>query len=194
LRHGFKAEAEKRALAVREALGIGVRAALNPWDYARHLAVRVLNFDDLEISDRAKHQLTHVDRHHWSVLTLKLGKDTSVVVNPQHSPKRQRSDLLHELAHIELCHPPARVEISKSGLIFLGDHSREQEEEAKWLGTALLLPRDGILQLQAEQKTITQIAALYKAPSLLCKWRVRVLGLSLQVQETTPRRELKIAC
>jgi len=51
----------------------------------------------------------------------------TIVINPSHAITRQRSDLMHELAHIELRHSPARVEVSRSGLLLLSDYSDEQE-------------------------------------------------------------------
>jgi Zn-dependent peptidase ImmA (M78 family) len=51
----------------------------------------------------------------------------AIVINPEHAVTRQRVDLMHELAHIELRHSPARVEASDSGLLLLSDYSDEQD-------------------------------------------------------------------
>jgi len=56
---------------------------------------------------------------------------------------------VHELAHIQLRHPPARVEVSETGLLLLSDYFDEQEQEVDWLGAALLLPSEGLVQLRS---------------------------------------------
>jgi hypothetical protein len=75
-------------------------------------------------------------------MTLQAAGKFTIVLNPCHALTRQRSDLMHELAHVELRHSPARVEVSQSGLLLLSDYSDEQEREADWFGAGLLLPRE----------------------------------------------------
>jgi hypothetical protein len=65
--------------------------------------------------------------------------------NPANALTRQRNDLMHELAHIELKHVPARVDFSKSGLLLLSDYSDEQEQEADWHAAARL--RDALTKI-----------------------------------------------
>ncbi|HTZ95975.1 MAG TPA: hypothetical protein VMB18_06240 [Terriglobales bacterium] len=68
------------------------------------------------------------------------------------------SDLAHELSHIELCHEPASVEVSETGLLLLSDFSDEQEQEADWHGAALLLLRDGLVRMRSDRKSTSEIA------------------------------------
>jgi IrrE N-terminal-like domain len=95
---------------------------------------------------------------------------------------RQRSDLMHELAHIELRHSPARVEVSQSGLLLLSDYSDEQEQEANWFGAALLLPREGSVRLRATRKSPAEIAAYYGVSEALCQWRLRTISVETQMR------------
>ena len=115
-------------------------------------------------------------------MTLKDGSTFAILVNPAHHSTRQRSDLMHEIAHIDLKHLPARVEVSKTGLLLLSDYSDDQEQEADWLGAALLVPRDGLMRMRRQQKTVTEIAQYYGVSNVLCEWRLRMTGVDTQIR------------
>jgi hypothetical protein len=151
VRRGFKAQAERSAAAARNALHLSINAPIDPWSYADYLKVRVLDFRKLGLATREVSQLTVIDGDSWSAMTLQLNGLFAIVVNPSHALTRQRNDLMHELAHIELRHAPARVEVSENGLLLLSDYSDEQEQEADWLAAALLLPRDALVQSRSSR-------------------------------------------
>ena len=182
MRRGFKAQAERSAIAARIALGLKSYAPLDPWARAVHLDVRVLEFRKLGLPQKAVHQLTVVDPDSWSAMTLQEGDTFAIVINPAHAITRQRADLMHELAHIELRHAPARVEVSVTGLLLLSDYSDEQEQEADWLGAALLLPRDGLVRMRAARNSTAEIAAHYGVSEPLCEWRLRMTGVDVQLR------------
>lgn len=183
MRRGLKAQAEKAALVARKALGVGRLSPLDPWAYAEHVGAIVLDFDKLGLSASAKRQLLIIDGESWSAMTIKEGATTAIVVNPSHSTPRQRSDLMHEVAHLELKHVPSRVEISKkTGMLLLSDYSDDQELEADWHGAALLLPRDAIAHHRARRKTIMEIAEIYGVSEPLCEWRLRMTGVDIQLR------------
>jgi len=168
----------------RTALGLKSNAPLDPWEYAKHLNVTVLDFETLSLSKHAKSQLTIHDGDSWSAMTLQEADKFTIVLNPCHALTRQRSDLMHELAHIELRHSPARVEVSQSGLLLLSDYSDEQEQEADWFGAALLLPREGLVRLRATRKSPAEIAAYYGVSEAMCQWRLRTTGVETQMRRS----------
>jgi hypothetical protein len=182
VRHGFKAQSERASSAARTKLGLKSYAPLDPWLYAAELDVKILEFGRLGLPSRAVRQLTVVDSDSWSAMTLRVNGAFAIVINPGHAVTRQRSDLMHELAHIELCHSPARVEVSTSGLLLLSDYSDEQEQEADWLGAALLLPREGLVRLRAARKSTAEIATYYGVSEPLCEWRLRMTGVDVQMR------------
>jgi Zn-dependent peptidase ImmA (M78 family) len=84
---------------------------------------------------------------------------------------------MHELAHIILEHVPAEVGVSPSGLVLLSDYSAEQEEEADWLGAALLLPEAALIQYRSRGMSIEAIAQIFGVSAQLCAWRSRMTGV-----------------
>ena len=182
MRRGFKTQAEKSAAEARKALGVPKNGQLDPWVYAEHLKVIVLNFSDLGLSDSAVRQLTIVDQRSWSAMTLEEDGIPAIVVNPAHAATRQANDLMHELAHLELRHTPGRVEVSDSGIFLLSDYSDDQEQEADWYAGAMLLPRDALWHHRSRAKSTEDIAKLYGVSSALCEWRLRMTGIDIQLK------------
>lgn len=182
MRRGFKTEAENRAASARASLGISPLSPLDPWAYAAHLGVIVLNFEELGLTKKSAHQLLVTDPTSWSAMTLKEGDAVGVIVNPSHAQTRQRNDLMHELAHFELKHVPVRVDVSATGFLLLSDYSEEQEQEADWLAGALLLPRNALVSLRTRGRTVEQIATMYGVSPALCDWRLKMTGVHLQLR------------
>ena len=184
MRRGFKAQAERSAAAARQALGLAPHTPLDPWAYAAHLKVIILDFNSLGLSAQGVRQLTVIDGDSWSAMTLKVDNSFAIVLNPAHARTRQCNDLMHELAHIVLRHVPVRVEVSETGLLLLSDYSDEQEQEADWLAAALLLPREGLVQLRTNNKGAAEIAMYYGVSEALCQWRLRMTGVDVQMRRT----------
>jgi Zn-dependent peptidase ImmA (M78 family) len=181
MRRGFKTEAEKAALAVRLAMKQSADSALDPWRYAEHKGVLILDTAHLDIPDYARKQLFVADYESWSALTIREDDVTAIIINPSHARTRQANDLTHELAHLDLKHVPNRVEVSPSGLLLLSDYSDEQEQEADWYAGALLLPRDALAAARRRQRTTAQIAQQYRVSEKLCEWRIRMTGVDVQM-------------
>lgn len=100
---------------------------------------------------------------------------------------RTQSFMMHELAHVELKHVPARVEVSKTGLLLLSDYSDEQEQEADWHAGAFLLPRDGLVRLRGRGKSSDEIATFYGVSKALCEWHLRMTGVDVQMRRAAAR-------
>lgn len=187
MRRGFKTHAEKNSLAARDALGIASIAPLDPWAYAAHLKVRILDFHKLGLPPATVRQLTQTDSDSWSAMTIKEAQAFGIVLNPAHAMTRQRSDMMHELAHIELRHVPASVQVSGTGLMLLSDYSEDQEQEADWHAAALLLPRDGLVSLRTHRKSVEEIAVHYGVSKSLTEWRLRMTGVDIQMRRSAAR-------
>lgn len=187
MRHGFKAQAERLSAQARQELGLDPTAPLDPWRYAQHIGVLVLDFAAIEISADCKKRLLQTDNESWSGMTLKEGGVTAIIVNPSHSRGRQSSTLMHELAHVILKHVPARVDVSTTGMLLLSDYSEDAEAEADWLAAAILLPREVLIRGRRRGEAITDIAATFGTSDQLCEWRLRMTGVGLQLKRASRR-------
>lgn len=177
MRRGFKAESERMAAAARAVLGLSATDKLCPWQYAAHLGVLVYNADELDLEPEHAAQLLVRDPDSWSGMTLLEDGVHLVVLNSSHPDTRRASTLMHELAHIILEHVPAEVDVSPSGLVLLSDYSTDQEEEADWLGAALLLPELALIQLRTRGLTVEAIAQQFGVSGQICQWRCRMTGV-----------------
>lgn len=177
MRRGFKAEAERRSEAARASLGLGPLAKLDPWAYADSLGAYVLGADELDLPPDDAIQLLQRDPDSWSGMTLAEDGLLLIVLNSAQSRRRQASTLMHELAHSILDHTPASVQVSPAGLVLLSDYSDEQEEEADWLGGALLLPHAALLHHRGNGRSAADIARHFGVSDDLCNWRCRMTGV-----------------
>ncbi len=182
MRRGFKTRAEEKAAIARQMLKLGPLEPFDPWGYADHLKVLILDFTSLGLSPKSCRQLTQLDEQSWSAMTLKEDNVLAIVLNPAHARTRQTNDLMHELAHIELKHVPARVDLSKTGLLLLSDYSDEQEQEADWYAGAILLPRVALVHHRSLGLNASEIARHYGVSEALCEWRLRMTGVDVQLK------------
>jgi Zn-dependent peptidase ImmA (M78 family) len=162
-------------------------APFDPWTYAEHLGVWVLDFNELELSRKSRTRLLHTDSESWSGLTLREGGKTVIVINPSHSRARQCSTLVHELAHFVLKHVPVRVDISANGVLLLSEYSEESEAEADWLAGAILLPRDALIRCRRQGHSVSEIAHTFGTSETLCEWRLRMTGVDVQLRRMGAR-------
>lgn len=182
MRRGFKTWSETISLHYRKELGIGAAAPLKPLTLAAHLGVLVWRPEDIPgLSPSAADRLLLKDPESWSAVTLRMDDVDLIIVNSAHSPARQASSVMHEVAHVILKHEPARVDVSEMGHMLLSSFDREQEAEADWLGGALLLPRPALLEI-ANERLDNAVAARRFGVSLdLLAWRRRMTGVDVQM-------------
>lgn len=179
LPYGFKAEAERIALAIRSELGVASFEPLDCHKLAAYLAVPVLALHDLSDEVEQSASIAHFARHNsgFSALTVCLGTKRIIVYNPRHSHRRRASSLAHELAHIILEHPPSAV--LGRGRCRYWDQSLESQ--ADWLGSALLVPRDGLLRWVSKRRSLVGAENYFGVSSQLLKWRFNQTGIKRQV-------------
>ena len=123
-----------------------------------------------------------VDPDSWSAVTVAAAGKNLVIINSAHARTRQRSSLAHELAHIILNHRPSTTSVSEEGILFRDRYDAEQEEEADWLGGALLLSRGGLLRVYRRTPSSEAIAQIFGVSTKLVDWRLRMTGILLQAK------------
>ncbi len=188
LKRGFKSQSERRAVELRRRMGLGDTAPLLGSDVAKDLDVTIWLTEDVAgLSTADLRQLRGAGAKEWSGFTLRIGIHNLIVVNSEQSARRQNSVVMHELAHIMLGHELASAVQTSDGHLVPSAFNQEQEDEAAWLGAALLLPRPALLWMRRMSMSDDDAATHFAVSPDLLRWRVRMTGIDYQLGLRSPR-------
>jgi Zn-dependent peptidase ImmA (M78 family) len=179
LRRGFKAEAERRAMALWSQAGSNTANALDLEVVAGLLDARIVLADTLVPRARLE-ELEEVQSYAFSACTFIVRDHPVVVLNPLRPPGRQRADAAHELSHIVLRHQMRVPEKVGSFTFFTGN--ADQEDEANWLAGCLLLPRQAVLRAAHTGMNAELIASHYQTTIEMARFRLNATGAAIQAQ------------
>jgi hypothetical protein len=167
---------ERMALQIRDFVGIGPNAKLDPFALAEKINIRVLYLDDLPgLSDTSRAALDVSDG--WSGgATQDLGDGTYIVIlNARHSPGRRAATLMEEVCHILFGHRPSGI----ADELFGGrSYNLNIEEEAYGVGAAALVPYYSLRNFLVAGISIREIAKHFGVTPSLILYRAR--GAQLQ--------------
>ena len=188
MRRGFKKWAEDQAVSCRRDLGLQPEAPLAAAALATHLEIPIFTPHHIPgMPPPVLRQLLRTDPQSWSAVTLLVGEQALIVHNPQHSVRRQESDLMHELAHLLCSHQPVMI-TSIPGLPFpIREFNAEQEDEAIWLGGCLQLPRPALLWAIRRGMDTEQISQHFIASTRLVGFRRGKTGVDVEIQRGRQR-------
>ena len=178
-RRGFKTEANWYAREMRRELEIPLVDPLCPWRLADHLGFPVIGLSDFALVEpkMVAYFRTGAGQKAFSAITLFDGPRRLIVHNNSHDPKRQAADIAHELAHGLLLHPP-KPPINSDGS---RHYDAILEEEANWLGPALLVSDESALHIVETKMSISEASDHYGASIPLVRMRVNVSGAAVRV-------------
>ena len=172
-RRGFKAEANRIALRVRDQMGLSPISPIDPAEVCAHFEIRLLALSNISP------QSTFLGNNNssFSAVTVPCGCQTAIVHNNSHHPYRQRSNISHELAHCFLghkCTPP---------LTESGERARDGgvEAEANFLARALLMPNEAAIHA-VRKGLVRQAQGIYGISFAMLTYRLRMSGAQ-RIQE-----------
>lgn len=178
-RPGFLQDAESIAEQVRAELGIGNLRRLDALALAAKLEIPVLSLSQirqlpssLPDLDEAIDLLIGDEQSALSAMTVFCGTKRLIVFNDCHSLERQASDVTHELAHSLLLHPPS-VSIDHRGC---RAWNTAIEDEATYLGGALLVPGKAARWIAKSGMTIAAAAERFGCSEQMIRWRINASG------------------
>lgn len=179
-RRGFKANANRISVRVREKLSLAPSDPIDPAVVCRHFEIDLIKLSSLSLDAR---RFLQFDQTSFSAVTVPRGHRTAIVHNDSHSPYRQRSNICHELAHCFLgheCAPP----LTKNG-----ERTRdsEQEAEAQYLGGVLLIPDEAAKRIVFRGLRGTA-CGLYGVSEDMLEYRLRVSGALAIGRHVSARR------
>lgn len=190
---GFKANAEKQSLAIRQRFKLGDHQACQArWATKLH-DVSVTPVGSLievfrqELQDRFPNHVLCTKRLAWVAdpnceffaIAVKIRELKMIFYNESRSAARQESDIMHELSHLLCDHKGDVLELSSG--ISLRSHNEAHEQEAGWLGAALQVPEAGLLHHVRAGRTSEEIAALYGASLQMVTYRRGILGIDKRI-------------
>jgi Zn-dependent peptidase ImmA (M78 family) len=171
LRHGFKAEANALSRDLRIEMGLSAQGPICTRRLCEHLELPVLELSKLDANPTHLAYFLEGDgRKTFSAVTLNLDGQRWIIHNDAHDEGRQASNIAHEIAHALLnhCVPALFGEDGKR------PHNASDEEEAKWLGPALLISDEAALFIVSSGMSLSQAAAFYGTSKEVVQMRINV--------------------
>lgn len=200
MRRGFKAQAERHAADLRTAAGCSDIETIHLPRLATHLKVEVLAghrvlgdvqpFLDLHREQPGAFSAAtfHMEDGRIVVIYNPVVYETGEVLTAQEAQThgRTRSDVAHEFGHLVLGHTLREVK-TIAGYPFL-TCDPEQEEEANWLASCLLLPRALLLQAARNQEPDSALAERTHVTTDMARYRMNASGARMQASRDRSRR------
>ena len=178
-RRGFKKEANTTSREIRAELGLAADAPLCPFMTAKHLEVVVIKLSAFKSQHpKAVGYLTSMaGQNEFSAITVCIGTQRVIVYNDGHSPARCAANIMHELSHLLLMHPPHPL---------CGENGKRHfdailEEEASWLGPALLVSDEAAVAVAKRNIALRSAANEYGVSTQLMQMRLNVTGAQRRV-------------
>jgi Zn-dependent peptidase ImmA (M78 family) len=189
LRRGFKTQANRLARDLRQELGLAPHAPLCTLTLARHLEIPVMSLADFieELPAGVAYLRTPAGQNDFSAVTVCRGYKRLIIYNDGHSSKRQAADIAHELSHAILQHPPHRP-FDANGF---RHYNAELEEEANFLGPALLISEEAALHIARQNWSVEAASNHYTASEPLVRMRLNLVGVSRRVPSFTWKGRMK---
>lgn len=178
LRRGFKTEANGWSRDLRREMGLSAESPLCPRNLCQHLELPLISLSELTAEPQyLAYYLSGPGRPDFSAVTLLVNGKRWVVHNDAHEPGRQASNIAHEIAHALLHHPvPALFDANGQR-----SHNKDHEEEANWLGPALLISEEAALSIVRMRLSIEEAAERYGTSKDVVQMRLNVNGARRRV-------------
>lgn len=186
MRRGFKEEAKRLALEVRAEVGLGPLERLDPRDLASKYGIPVYTVTALAAARSAVSGWVAGDGlPAFSAALVPVGTGMLIVDNDLHSPARRASSIAHEMAHVLCEHRFTEALVTTDGCRAA---SREDEEQADWLGGELLITYTAAVAAARQGWDDQQVADAYGVSTARAAMRMNASGARLLVQRQRAAR------
>lgn len=185
LTRGFAAKAEKKAEALREELGLRPYDPLCAFQLCKHLAIEVFVAEQVDgLSSSSLTALSEPTDSGWSAVTIPYHESQRathlIIHNCLHTPPRQQSNVMHEVAHILCGHEVSAIDINMGFPAYMRHYPEQQELEAESLGATLQLPRPALLVSLHRGWDQQAIMKHYQASAAMVRMRLNKTGVERQ--------------
>ena len=183
LKHGFKAQANRLVIEIRNELGLNEFQKLDPIELAHFLQIDILPISCLPTP--AKEHFLHARPEVFSAATIFSGTSRLIIYNDIHSANRQNTDIAHELSHGLLGHTPTPA-LDNYGW---RDWDNSIEAEATWLAGALLVPDKALIAAAVQKRQPSVMADEFGVSERMIEYRLNVTGAKMRAQRIHAFRE-----
>ena len=178
-RRGFKTRANDIALGLRKQAGLSKITPLDPRDIFQRLSIQIVPLSEFRSTYPFETEALLSLSGGFSAMLLPVGQGKRVVIhNDSHSPRRQVSNLAHELARVLLVHP--------SEVVCMGDLARRAdslvEAEAAHLGGCILVPNEAAHRIAFSGVDPCIAAESYSVSEDMITYRLRMSGALKRVR------------
>ena len=180
LRRGFKTEANAYARDFRRELEQEADSPLCPFKLSHLLDITLHKLSEYKAEEPSavEYLLSQNGQKDFSAVTMCFGRRRVVIYNDGHSAPRTAADIAHELSHIILLHP-AKEPFDASGS---RHYDAEREEEANWLGPALLVSEEAALRIVRQGLSMQAAADEFGVSVDLMRMRLNMTGANRRVR------------
>lgn len=179
LRRGFKSEANVHAKELRAELGLAADSPLCPFKTTELLGVTIVKLSSYGslLPDETTCLCQNDGTISFSATTFCFGLERVILYNDFLPLTRSYADIMHEVSHILLMHPPHKLRAEDGGR----HYDLKLEEEANWLGPALLVSEEAALAVVQQGLNVHNAAKFYKVSPSLMQMRLNVTGAMKRV-------------
>lgn len=168
---------EALAASFRRNIGYELDRPLDPFDLQVQ-GVKVARLGDVpDLSWETRNALLDFFYQSWSAITLPTNDredEWLIVLNPNHSPERQRATLMEEYCHVLLGHELTNL-THVEGQTFR-DYHAQNERDAYSLGAAILVPREPLVARVRRGENAETIAKFFGVSRQLVEYRIKMTG------------------
>jgi hypothetical protein len=178
------AETERRAIEVKEALGLCAEDAIDPFHVLPLIPARLLCPQETAglFAPEVYRALFQTGVAEWSAVGWGRSPATDeelISLNPRHHPHRQRASLMEEVVHILLDHPKVAIQIGDAGRASVRSFDKAIEDEAYCVGAACILPYPALFNaVHRAGDSAASIAARLSVSRDYVEYRIKRSGLA----------------
>ena len=177
LPRGFKAQAERDAVRVRQEMGLSSADPLDARALAEHVGASVVSAERL-VPLKSLEELERLQAFAFSAATFEVAGKKVIVTNPLRSQGRLASDVAHEVAHLMLRHD--LTEVREIDGVPFRTCKPDEEEQATALGGTLLLPRPLLFHAARQGEDPVAIADRCGVTLEMARYRFNTTGVARQ--------------
>lgn len=178
---GFKASAERESTKIRGELGLSPSSPMSARLLCNIWGIDVLRPNEIPgMPTDLISRLPNINHDSWSAFTIPTGSSHIIIVNPMHSKYREESDLMHELSHLILNHTPSHFMAGLENILPIRNFDSQQEDEARWFGGVMQLPRPALLTSVRQGMSNEEISIYYGASMEMVTYRRRMTAVDRQ--------------